>query len=91
MKKINFKTLIIYFIRFYQLTISPYLGNNCRYYPTCSKYAIEAIEKNGLRIGIKMAVFRILRCNPGEEVGLIWFAIKMLKIKTKCGLEKKKS
>ena len=70
MKKINFKTLIIYFIRVYQLVISPYLGNNCRYYPTCSKYAIEAIEKNGLRIGLKMAVFRILRCNPWGGSGI---------------------
>ena len=44
MKKINFKTLVKYLIRIYQLVLSPYLGNNCRFYPTCSNYALEAIE-----------------------------------------------
>jgi len=81
MKKINFKTLTIYFIRVYQLTISPYLGNNCRYYPTCSKYAIEAIEKNGLMVGIKMAVFRILRCNPWGGSGIDMVSDKNVKNK----------
>jgi hypothetical protein len=81
MKKINFKTLIIYFIRVYQLAISPYLGNNCRYYPTCSKYAIEAIEKNGLMVGIKMAVFRILRCNPWGGSGIDMVSDKNVKNK----------
>jgi|TARA_B100000131_G_scaffold315153_1_gene353124 hypothetical protein len=70
MKKINFKTLVKLIIRAYQLLISPYLGNNCRFYPTCSNYALEAIEKKGLILGIKMAVARILRCNPWGGSGI---------------------
>ena len=70
MKKINFKTLVKLIIRAYQLLISPYLGNNCRFYPTCSNYALEAIEKKGLILGIKMAVVRILRCNPWGGSGI---------------------
>ena len=70
MKKINFKTLVKLIIRSYQLLISPYLGNNCRFYPTCSNYALEAIEKKGLIVGVKMAVVRILRCNPWGGSGV---------------------
>ena len=70
MKKINIKKFVKYFIRVYQLIISPYLGNNCRFYPTCSNYAIEAIEKKGLIVGIVMAVKRILRCNPWGGSGI---------------------
>ena len=70
MKKINFKTLVKLIIRSYQLLISPYLGNNCRFYPTCSNYALEAIEKKGLIVGVKMAVVRILRCNPWGGSGI---------------------
>ena len=70
MKKINFKTLVKLIIRSYQLLISPYLGNNCRFYPTCSNYALEAIEKKGLILGVKMAVVRILRCNPWGGSGI---------------------
>ena len=54
----------------YQIFISPYLGNNCRYYPTCSNYAIEAIEKKGLIVGIRMSVIRVLRCNPWGGSGI---------------------
>ena len=70
MKKINIKKLVKYFIRAYQLIISPYLGNNCRFYPTCSNYAIEAIEKKGLIVGGIMALKRILRCNPWGGSGI---------------------
>ncbi len=52
-------------IRFYQLAISPVLGaNKCRYQPTCSHYAIEAIEKWGILQGTWMAIKRILSCHP---------------------------
>ena len=70
MKKINFKTIIKAIIRGYQIIASPYLGNNCRFYPTCSNYAIEAIEKKGLMIGLKMTAYRILRCNPWGGSGI---------------------
>ena len=70
MKKINIKKLVKYCIRAYQLIISPYLGSNCRFYPTCSNYALEAIEKKGLRKGIMMSIKRILRCNPWGGSGV---------------------
>lgn len=51
-------------IRLYQITLSPYMGKNCRFTPTCSAYAIEALQKHGLLKGSCLAVWRILRCNP---------------------------
>ena len=63
------KTCMISLIRFYQLCISPLLGNNCRYYPSCSQYAIEAIEKKGIIRGSWMAVKRICRCHPFHDGG----------------------
>ena len=70
MKKVNFKVFIKFLIRSYQLTISPYLGSNCRFYPTCSNYVLEAIEKKGLFIGLKMGFIRILRCHPWGGSGI---------------------
>ena len=70
MKKINIKFVLKKLIRVYQLVLSPYLGNNCRFYPSCSNYAIEAIEKFGVLKGIKMAFFRILKCNPWGGSGI---------------------
>jgi putative membrane protein insertion efficiency factor len=51
-------------IYIYKFTLSPFLGRQCNYYPTCSSYAILAIKKYGVLKGIKMAVVRIYRCNP---------------------------
>ena len=51
-------------IRLYQISISPYIGNNCRFYPSCSKYSIMAIQKYGNIIGIYKTIHRILRCHP---------------------------
>ena len=51
-------------IRLYQRFISPCLGHNCRFLPTCSQYAIEAITKYGPVKGLWLAVKRILRCHP---------------------------
>ena len=70
MKRIKFKCLIIKFIRAYQLIISPYLGNNCRFYPTCSNYAMEAIERFGAIKGLKMSILRLLKCNPWGGSGI---------------------
>ena len=58
------KRLLIALIRFYKAAISPWLGANCRFTPTCSTYAIDAIEKYGAFKGTGMAAWRILRCNP---------------------------
>ncbi|MCF0178058.1 MAG: membrane protein insertion efficiency factor YidD [Bacteroidales bacterium] len=51
-------------IKFYKIAISPFLGNNCRYTPTCSQYAMEAIQKYGLIKGGYLAARRLLRCHP---------------------------
>lgn len=56
-------------IRFYQKFVSPLLGNNCRFYPTCSAYTYQAIEKYGVSRGSWMGIKRIVRCNPWNEGG----------------------
>ena len=56
-------------IRFYQMFISPLIGNNCRFYPTCSSYTYQAIEKYGVIKGSWMGLQRILRCNPWNKGG----------------------
>ena len=51
-------------VRFYRLVISPLIGSNCRYHPTCSSYTLEALEKHGAIKGGRLAVKRILKCHP---------------------------
>ena len=58
-----------YLIRGYQLAISPLLGPRCRFYPSCSHYAIEAIETHGALRGVWLAIKRISRCHPWHEGG----------------------
>lgn len=58
------KKLFILPIRFYQKHISPFKPRCCRFTPSCSAYAIEAIEKRGIVVGLLLALYRILRCNP---------------------------
>ena len=57
------KKALIFVVTTYKKLISPLLGSSCRYYPCCSSYSIDAIEKYGPLKGIGMAVMRILRCN----------------------------
>jgi len=59
----------IWLIRGYQKYISPTLPSSCKYRPTCSEYAIDAIAKYGAFKGFFMAVWRILRCNPFSKGG----------------------
>jgi len=59
-----FSKLFIIPIRLYQLTLSPLLSQNCAYHPTCSNYAIEAINEWGIIKGSWLAARRIFRCNP---------------------------
>ena len=63
------KKLLLIFIKFYQYFISPLTGQNCRYYPTCSAYALEAVEKHGSLRGSTLAVKRVLRCHPFHAGG----------------------
>jgi len=60
---------LILVIRGYQLWISPLLPSACRYYPTCSAYAVEAIEKHGAVTGSWLAIRRIARCHPFRSGG----------------------
>lgn len=63
------KKILIGFIRVYSAVLSPFLGANCRYQPTCSAYAQEAIERYGALRGSWMGIRRILRCHPFHEGG----------------------
>lgn len=63
------KLIVIFIIKFYQFFISPWLGKNCRYMPTCSEYTIEAIKDLGLVRGLFISIKRILRCNPFASSG----------------------
>lgn len=56
-------------IRLYQLTLSPWLGRQCRYEPTCSHYAAEAVTRFGARRGVWLALMRIGRCHPWGRSG----------------------
>ncbi|HZU77345.1 MAG TPA: membrane protein insertion efficiency factor YidD [Dehalococcoidia bacterium] len=64
------KRLALVLIRAYQLFISPLLPPSCRFYPTCSQYAYEAIAKYGIITGGRLAIWRLLRCNPFCRGGL---------------------
>jgi putative membrane protein insertion efficiency factor len=61
--------ILILFVRAYQTVLSPLLPSSCRYYPSCSAYAIEALEKHGAMRGSLLAVRRILRCHPFRPGG----------------------
>ena len=63
------RRLFLAIIRFYQRHISPGLPPCCKYLPTCSQYAVEAIEKYGALKGGLLALWRILRCNPFSRGG----------------------
>ena len=63
------KRIFVAIIRFYQKQISPMLPPSCRFQPTCSQYAVEAIQKYGALKGSALAFWRILRCNPFSKGG----------------------
>jgi putative membrane protein insertion efficiency factor len=56
-------------IRFYQLTLSPLFGGGCRFDPSCSAYAVEAIDRHGAWRGCRLAAARLLRCHPFGSAG----------------------
>ncbi|MEO8968315.1 MAG: membrane protein insertion efficiency factor YidD [Solirubrobacteraceae bacterium] len=57
-------------IRAYQRLFSPALGQRCRYYPSCSTYAVQAVKNYGILRGLVLAVWRVLRCNPLSRGGV---------------------
>ncbi len=63
------KYVFIFFIRGYQKVISPLFPPSCRFYPTCSEYAVQAFSKYGVIKGGAKATWRILRCNPFNKGG----------------------
>ena len=63
------KKLLILLIKIYQNSISPLLGKNCRFIPTCSQYTIQAILEYGSFKGIIMGIKRIIKCNPCSKGG----------------------
>jgi putative membrane protein insertion efficiency factor len=63
------RKLIVLPVRVYQYAISPLMASHCRYYPTCSNYAIEAINAHGALKGLYLAIKRLLRCHPWAKEG----------------------
>lgn len=63
------RQVLMWIIRGYQLGISPLLGQRCRFYPSCSCYAIGAIDRHGAWRGIFLSLRRLLRCHPFAEGG----------------------
>jgi len=64
-----FQKLFLLLIRFYQVAISPHLGKNCRFTPTCSQYAMIAITRHGVIKGTYLTVRRLLKCHPFHAGG----------------------
>ncbi len=63
------KALLIGMLRFYRYAISPLLGRNCRFHPSCSEYAVEAVERHGAWRGGWLAIKRVGRCHPFHPGG----------------------
>ena len=64
------KYILILSIRFYKLFLSPFMGNHCRFYPTCSNYALQALKKYSTFYAIRIIIIRLLRCNPWGGSGI---------------------
>ena len=69
MKSVPSKIIIV-FIKSYRLILSPWLGHHCRFYPSCSAYAIEAIQQHGSLQGSWLAIKRLASCHPWHEGGV---------------------
>ncbi len=64
------KKILLLLVRGYQLGISPFLGQNCRFYPSCSHYAMEAIEQHGALKGGLLSAQRLCKCHPWHPGGV---------------------
>ncbi|CAN2246805.1 COG0759 Uncharacterized conserved protein [actinobacterium SCGC AAA044-D11] len=73
-----------FFIKIYQTLISPLLGPRCKYYPSCSRYAADAVTEYGVK-GLAMAAWRLIRCNPWSHGGVDYVLSKSSKQPIKSG------
>ena len=64
------RSIIVFPIRLYQRLLSPAFGSRCKYYPSCSEYAAQAITRFGILRGLILAGWRLLRCNPWSHGGV---------------------
>ncbi|ROR03552.1 hypothetical protein EDC27_0089 [Desulfosoma caldarium] len=64
------KRLVLYALRVYQVCLSPFLGVHCRFYPSCSAYMYQAIERHGLVAGVVLGGRRLLKCHPWHPGGV---------------------
>ena len=62
--------VLILLVRGYRYLLSPWLGSHCRFYPTCSQYALEALERHGALWGVWLTVRRLARCHPWHPGGV---------------------
>lgn len=60
---------VVLLVRLYQVTLSPMLGGQCRFQPTCSNYLVEAVDRHGVLVGGWMGLRRLLRCHPFSPGG----------------------
>lgn len=67
--KRTLRELYVLPLRFYQRVVSPFIAPRCRYYPSCSDYAVQAIRRFGILRGLVLAGWRLLRCNPWSRGG----------------------
>ena len=64
------KQVLILLVRVYQWTLRPFIGAHCRFEPSCSAYAVEALQIHGALRGVELSTRRVLRCNPWNEGGM---------------------
>lgn len=64
------RLMLIATVRFYQYFISPLLGSNCRFYPSCSNYSLEALHRFGAAVGVYLTFKRLLKCHPFHQGGV---------------------
>jgi hypothetical protein len=64
------KGILIFFVKSYQALLSPLLGNRCRFYPSCSEYSLQSLEKYGAVSGSVKSFKRILKCHPWNPGGV---------------------
>jgi hypothetical protein len=62
--------MLIAIIKLYKYFISPLLGSNCRFYPSCSSYSLEALQRHGAIIGAYLTLKRLLKCHPFHQGGI---------------------